>query len=370
MKQISIIIIFLLSSMASAVHYSDFEINKQLNQVELEQLSTTYLRNYFSTDQPDAVIDQLLEADLTPLELEYILFQLLTEVSQQPPQDFHQNLINRMKTYPIQATRDADEGHLPVAIFNLNSKAYGLENIRTAYRTEQHFNQLLIRDIPEALTQIQEIFSLESTLRRPRWLGVKNSLASLSEKSLLKLSHYLIKQINSNSGLDELISHVGLQTGRIDLIEKALLSNQTRIREFTLRQLPQYLTTEAAQTQLLRHAQAGLDRKFSVSLLNQFKQDAHVEKFLIGQLNDKITAANAAFALSQSDSASLPLSLKNNYLKSNNPIEQKHILFALKLNQSDGAKMALNDLLPLLDHGSPEAQWINSFNSSSIGDLQ
>ena len=177
-----------MGSLANTVHYDGFEINQQLNRTQLKQLSTDYIHSYFSSKQPKAVIDRILKTNITPLEREYILFNLLTEISQQPPQAFHQSFVDQMKTYPIKATRDADEGQLPVAIFNLNSKAHGIENIWTAYRTEQRFHHLFKTNTSLAVSEIKMILIQDTAQRRPQWLGVKNSIAVLSEKSLNQLA--------------------------------------------------------------------------------------------------------------------------------------------------------------------------------------
>ena len=352
----------------NAVQYDGYEINQQLQQTELIQLSTDYLQNYFSSQQPAVVIEELLQSDLTALKREYILFNILTEISQQPPQAFHQSFVDRMKTYAIEATRVADEGHLPVAIFHLNSKAHGIENIWTAYRTEQRFNQLFEKDMPQALADIQVILAQDSKQRRPQWLGVKNSIAVLANRSLHDLADYLYDAVQTNDGLDPLISHVGLFTARIELIEKALSSDQPGVRELTLRQLAGHLAPPQAKSLLLEHAQAGLDRKFSTSLLSPFSSDKEVESFLIEQLNNKTTAANAAFALSQSDSLNLPTALKKRYLLSDQETEKNHLLLALKLNPSSSAKLALDDLLSHIKKESSADRWLKSFEHNTGGE--
>lgn len=355
-------------SVAQTIQYDGYEIDQQLSQTALNQLSTDYVRDYFRSTNPKVIIDQLLDSKITPLEREYILFNLLSEISLQPPQDFHQDFINRMKTYPVQATRVADEGHLPVAIFNLNSKAFGVENIWTAYRTEQRFNQLFEKQLPAAITAIQRVLSEPSAQRRPQWLGIKNSIVDLPEQTLNQLADYLTDSDQASQGVDALISHVGLFTGRTELIKKALSSKQTEIRQMTLRQLSTHTSPTDAISWLLANAQSGQERKFSTSLLSQFSSDEAVETFLANQLNDPETAAHAAFALSQSDSLSLPVLLKKRYLKSQDHREKKYLLLTLRLNQSGAAQLALDDLLNTIEPGSNTAKWLQSFERKANGD--
>jgi hypothetical protein len=356
------------SAWANIVLYDGYEINQQLNQTQLKQLSTDYIQNYFSSKQPNTVIDRLIKSNLTPIEREYVLYNLLTEISQQPPQDFFQNFVDRMKTYAIQATKAADEGHLPNAIFNLNSKAYGIENIWTAYRSEQHFNLLFVKDMQQALAEIQYILTQDSAQRRPQWLGIKNSIAAIQLETLNHLSAQLSVNTKVNSGLDALISHVGLMTGQVNLIEKALSSNQVEVRELTLRHLSTHFPAQQAKTLLLTKAQSGADRKFSTSLLSQYINDHEVEAFLSSQLGDKQVAANAAFALSQSDSLSLPTLLKKRYLLSTDADEKNHLILTLKLNQSSAAKLALDDVLTHIEKDSKASQWLKSFEQKSAGE--
>ena len=161
---------------------------------------------------------------------------------------------------------------------------------------------------------------------------------------------------------------MGLFTGQINLINKALLSNQPKVREFTLRQLSAHLEPAQAKSILFTNTQSGQDRKFSTSLLSQFIGDNDVEAFLADQLSNKTTAANAAFALSQSDSLSLPQLLKNRYLSSTDKTEKNHLILALKLNASSASILALNDLLKHIEKGSTESKWLKSFENKVSGE--
>lgn len=366
---INLLVGYLLSGAhVHAAYYDEFEINHQLNQTKLKELSTNYLQNYFSSSQPKAVIEDLFKANLTPLEREFILFNLLSEISLQAPQNYHQDLIDQMKSYPIQATRSAEEGHLPVVVFNLNSKAHGIENIWTAYRTEQNFNQWFIKDMPSALSNVELILAEPSSQRRPKWLGIKNSIASLPQNSLDLLADSLSAIKSTHTKLDPLISHVGLFSGRLDLINKALASPHTDIRELTLRQIPVHFPELTAKTMLLQQAKTGLDRKFSTSILSHFSHDKKIESFLLKQLANQETAANAAFALSQSNSTTLPNLLRKQYLMSQNKSEKNHLLLALKLNNSTASKLALDDLLIHIEKNSGADKWLKSFKNQAPGE--
>ncbi len=368
MKQVFLLIGLLSTVNAHALFYSDYEIDQQLNQTVLQDLSTQYIHSYFNNQQPTTVIEELFKAEMSPLQREYILFNLLTAIAQQPPQHFHQDFINRMKTYAIQATRTADEGHLPVAVFNLNSKAYGIENIWSAYRSEQRFNQLFKQDMYAALDEINSLLQTDSSQRRPQWLGVKNSIAALDENKFEQLVNMLSTEVKANSGLDPLLSHVGLFSGHVGLIEKALTSKQAAVRQLTLRHLPQHLTAQLAKSMLIQSASNGVDSAFSTALLSQFTNDQAVQSFLLQQLKNSANAESAAFALSQSNHPDLPLLLKEHYLLSNNSFEKNHLLLALKLNPSSTAKLAVDDLKHQIKPNSAAGLWLQSFEHKSSGE--
>ncbi|TDR22527.1 hypothetical protein [Marinicella litoralis] len=341
-----------------AVIYDDYEINRELNKAELQQTTQQFLTEYFTAKNPQQTIEQLIQADMSPIEREYMLYSLLTAISQHPPQNFHQYVVDLMKTFPPQASKLHEEGNLSVPIFNLSSKAYGIENIWMAYRTEQQFNQQFEKDRVAAVDAIKSVIAGGS---RPQWLGIKNSLAALSNQQQNQLADYLYQNVNVNSGLDRLISHVGLLTGNLPLIEKALSSEQQNIREYTLRKTINHLPRQQAKDLLLQSARYSADQKFSTSLLSHFSDDEAVQALLIKQLSDENLAENAAFVLSQSTNQQLPYVLMNHFLQSKQPQVKNHILLALKLNGGEEAKLILKDLTPHIEPSSKGGKWLKSF---------
>ncbi|MGJ8664685.1 MAG: hypothetical protein ACSHWU_13600 [Marinicella sp.] len=369
MKRTGLILLLFISTYCHAINYDAFDINTTLDDPKLKQTLQTYTQKYFTSEQPQMVIDELLKADLSPLQRETILHNLLTEVSQQPPQEYHQFFVDLMKTYPIQATQDALEGHLPVVIFNLNSKAYGIENIWTAYRTEQLFNQLFEKDLQTALSSIKAIMAEDSTSRRPKWLGIKNSLSSMNHTQLNDLTNFLNTHAKANIGLDSFISHVGLISANTDLINKALQSEQVSVRQYTLRKLSQHLPGQTAKDILLSVASKERDALFSTSLLTQYMSDPMVQEFIIGHLSQKNVAESAAFVISQTDMNQPAMDgfvdqLKNRYLNSANDFEQNQIVMSLKLNPSADAQLALDDLSSQINKSPEASKWLKSFNKN------
>lgn len=363
MKKSLLLLAVLYSCTSFAIVYDNYEINHELNQADLQHTTQQFLTAYFTAKQPSKIVDSLLKDATPPIQREYILYSLLTEISQQPPQDFHQHVIDLMKTFPSQAYKTHEEGHINVPIFNLSSKAHGIENIWTAYQTEQQFNQLFNKDLTAAVAAAKPIIQQHN---RPQWLGVKNSIAALSLAQQNQLAAYLINNIQKNTGLDRLISHVGLINGNITLIEKALHSEQQSIREFTLRKVSQHLLYDQAKSILLKAATLSDDKKISTSLLSKFSNDKEVQSFLINQLNHKSLADNAAFALSQSTDSTLPQQLKSHYLQTNQALVKNYILMALKLNQSTAATLALDDLQKYIEPNSKGSKWIDSFEPIKV----
>lgn len=347
-----------------AVLYDRFEIQNELNRAELHQLSAQYLNKYFTASKPAAVIEQINSADFTPLQREYIFYNLLDEIAHQPKQAFHQQFVNQMKVYASQAATTADEGPIPIAVFNLNSKAYGIENIWTAHATTNLLNRLFNQDVRQAVAQIKTMIATDS---RPTWLGVKNSVATLTLQQQHELSEYLLSHTKVNDGLDLLISHVGLNFTDHALLHKALQSNQQYIRELTLRSISQKLSATEVINYLLTAASSGADVQFATSLLGPYSHQEEVKTFLFKQLNNQKNAAKAAFALSQSTDSSMAQQIKNQYLKSTNDTTRNHLLLALKLNDSPNARMVIDELLQY--EYTPKAQkWLKSFSETTLGD--
>ncbi|MFC3193910.1 hypothetical protein ACFODZ_06630 [Marinicella sediminis] len=320
-----------LFSTCLAVHYDDHEISQLTLDKELRQLSENYHSKYFTAADPAQVVDQIIAADLIPLHKEAILFNLLTAISQQPPQKAHQYLVDTMKSYPTTATMIHDEGRLPVAVFNLNSKAYGIENIWLAYRSEQEYSQLL-RDHPDqALKAFKQVLTEQS---RPKWLAVKNSLAAADKKSKSRIINSFLFEIQANQGFDRLISHLGLTTGNPELIAKALRSTDRTVREYTLRSVGRHFSVDFTRQLLMQQATVGQDQVFTTTLLAGYSSSTAVEKLLLNQLKQANTATAAAFALSQSTAPGLPDRLYQTYRQTTHKTQQNHLLMALKLHPS------------------------------------
>ncbi len=358
MRRMVILIGTLMIGKLHAVVYDGYEINATLNSTELQQLSEQYSQQYFTAQQPEKAVNKLLTADLTPLQREYILFNLLTQISQQPPQDYHQALVDQMKTYAIQATQVHEEGYEAVAIFNLRAKAHGIENIWLAYRTEQQFNQWFKHDLKQAMTVAQQVIANNS---RPQWLGIKNSIAALTEQQRQKLVQHLLTEIKEHAGLDPLISHVGLLTADLALLDKALQSTETAVRQLTLRQLQYHLPAAQAKNLLMAAATDEKGAAFGTALLGQFVQDPDVQAYLLTQLQNQKTAETAAYALSRSEDEAVIRALQQRYLNSDQQQEKRQILFALKMNPSSQAQLALDDLTQHIDSNSQAGQWLKSF---------
>ena len=332
MKLFSLLTLTCLSSTVLAVHYDRHEISQLSVNSELNQLVMEHHKAYFTAADPASVVDQLLAADLIPLHKEAILNQLLTTISQQPPQAAHQYLVDVMKTYPTQATMDHDEGRLPTAVFNLNSKAYGIENIWLSYRSEQQYNRLLSQQPEHVIPPFRQVIASGN---RPQWLALKNSLAAADPKSRDRLVDQLLQQVAVGEGLDPLISHLGLTTGHRGLIDKALQSEQQQVREMTLRSVPRYFDEAFSRDLLLKHASQGPDQVFSTTLLAAYVDSPPVEQLLLRKLSESNTASAAAFALSQSTDPGLPDRLFEAYQKSNSQITRNHILMTLRLQRTE-----------------------------------
>jgi hypothetical protein len=341
MKRLTLIMSLLVASAAPAVLYETHEIRQAALDSQLRQLSIDYQQAYFTAKDPGQVVDDLLAANLIPLHKEAILFDLLTSISQQPPQDYHQYLVDLMKTHQAKANRMAEEGHLPVAIYNLSSKAHGIENIWLAYRSEQAYSQLLSRDPDQAISTFRAVIAEQ---QRPKWLAVKNSLAAADPKTLDRLADKLLNEVTINQGLDPLISHLGLQLADLALINKALASDNQTVREHTLRFLPQHVSDQQARNLLLKHADQGPDQVFSTSLLSTFAADPQVELSLLNKLNTPETAAAAAFALGQSQSPGLVDRLFKAHQKTASQVTRDHILLSLRLHHSETAAIRLKQL--------------------------
>ena len=361
MKSITLILSLLLSLTGHAEFYDHQSLQNELQQPLLQKRLHAYSQRYFTAANPHQVVDELLAAEIPDLHKEAILFALLTEISQAPPQDFHQYLVDQMKTYQPQTSMPADEGHLPVAAFNLNSRAHGIENIWTAYRSEQKFLSLLQNDLNQALADIKTLLEQPTAQRRPQWLGFKNAFAALPIEKQSAVANHLSFNVEAKQGLDPLISHVALKTANHVLIEKALQAEDTTVRQYTLRHLSQHVDAELTKYLLLRAAKHTQDAAFATSLMAAYLDDERIQAQVMKGLANPELASQAAFALSQSQDSALIEKLRYRYQHTKVSNEKNHILLALKLNNSPQAQWVLSDIERQLANDSASKQWLNSF---------
>jgi len=361
MKSITLILSLLLSLTGHAEFYDHQSLQNELQQPLLQKRLHAYSQRYFTAANPHQVVDELLAAEIPDLHKEAILFALLTEISQAPPQDFHQYLVDQMKTYQPQTSMPADEGHLPVAAFNLNSRAHGIENIWTAYRSEQKFLSLLQNDLNQALADIKTLLEQPTAQRRPQWLGFKNAFAALPIEKQSAVANHLSFNVEAKQGLDPLISHVALKTANHVLIEKALQAEDTTVRQYTLRHLSQHVDAELTKYLLLRAAKHTQDAAFATSLMAAYLDDEQIQAQVMKSLANPELASQAAFALSQSQDSALIETLRDRYQHAKVSTEKNHILLALKLNNSPQAQWVLSDIERQLADDSASKQWLNSF---------
>ncbi|WP_223787755.1 hypothetical protein [Marinicella meishanensis] len=349
------------SFMTHAVVYDHHEIGALTSDPELHALSRDYTQQYFTAKDPDAVVMALQQADLAPIQKEYIFHELLLALAAQPPQPQFQSLVDLMKGYEVQATRQGHEGPLLVPVFHLNSQAAGIENVWTMYRTEKRLNQLLHQDLGLALDAIAEINAQANPQRQPQWLGIKRSIASADAKTIQALTERLKTTATNMTAHDRLISHLGLITGDLSLLKIAIGSEDQPVRDWTLRQIPSYLNEADSKSMLLYAVELADDDPFSTSLLAPYQHDAQVQKTLLKQLLKPNTTAAAAFAMTRTSDIQLINALKSHYNLVSNRESKNHILLALKMNHSQAARIALQELITEHDTDDQVKSWLQSF---------
>jgi hypothetical protein len=365
MNRLFILLLIMLTSQLSAVMYTTDEIRVSLSNQSDKSQTQNFIREFFVVKNPQSFIDDYLtkhKNSVEPIILENMLFALLSEVAYHPRQEFLQTFVDQMKGFNVQAFRMHDEGSMPVALYNINAKANGVENIWLADESFHYYQNAFAKNPIGTLKQLSNNMH---DLKSPQWLGLKNSLKNISQQNQLLLSNYLLENTNNRIGLDKLVSHFALYTGNEDLVRVGLLSLDKSNSEYLLRNLSTYFSADFVVTQLIDSVDNQKNQKFAISMMASYLEELLVQEQLVRYLANEKFATSAAIALTQVNDVEIIGQLENLYAKSNSQYVKKQILFTLQMNPMIESKTALNRISNQVDDQSKSAQWLDSFKGET-----
>ena len=361
MNRILILCLIMLTGQLSAVMYTTDEMRASLSAQSDKSSTQNFIREFFVAKNPQSYIANYLtihKNSAEPIILENKLYALLGEVAYHPKQEFLQTFVDQMKSFTIQVYRLHDEGNLPVAIYNINAKAKGIENIWLADEAFNHYN-LAFANNP--IATLKQLSNNMHDLKSPQWLGLKNSLKNISQENQLLISNYLLADNSNRIGLDKFVSHYALFTGNEDLLRVGLLSLDKGNSEYVLRNLSKYFSAEFVMSQLIASVNNSKNQKFAISMMTPYLKQPLIQQNLLNYLSNQKLATAAALVLAQSKELETINQLENLHLKSDSVHIKKQIIFALQMNPMVESKTALKRLIQQLESDSKSAQWLNSF---------
>jgi hypothetical protein len=360
MFRIFIVSLVMLTNQLSAVIYTADEISASLYNQQ-NKSTQDFIREFFVAKDPQAYIDNLLsnhKKSREPIVLEHNLYSLLTEVAYHPKQTFLQTFINQMKVFNVLALKMHDEGSMSVAIYNINAKAKGIENIWLA---DESFYQYQSAFADNPIATLEQLRNNIHNLKSPQWLGLKNSIETISKKNHILLSDYLLKDNQNRVGLNKFVSHYALLTSNKSIVIAGLQSLDKSNSEYLLRNLASYFSVDFVVSQLISSIENNNNQKFAISMMASYLEDPMIQQKLIGYLSIKKLATSAAISLIQTKEVDVIHQLESLYAKSDSSHVKKQILFTLKMNQMIESKTALKRISNQFDSHSKSAQWLSSF---------
>lgn len=324
----------------SAKIYQQYELNRELSPNKLANEAQEFVREFFVSKDPLNTVQQLIQnKTLDSLSVESKLNALLSEVARQPRQAFLQDFVNQMKIYPIKAYKMHEEGREPVAVFNLNAKAQGIENIWQATESFQfytmHFNT-------EPLKTLQDLRGTFDSMNQSEWLGIKQSLEYINTENQQLITSYLLDSSDNRMGLDKFISRYVLSVADKDLTKSALQTLNKRNKQYLLRKLPQVFTEEFVVEQLIGQSNNQSSGAFAITLLKPFaKKNKQVQAFLVDALSNKNISSQAAYSLVSDHNDLILDQLARVYMQSKSPQQKHGIRVVLQMSQSTHSKKIL-----------------------------
>ncbi|MCF6300725.1 MAG: hypothetical protein L3J52_06365 [Proteobacteria bacterium] len=360
MKILYIIVLSLMNVLtASADLYSDDEIGQIIGNEKTQGDARLFIKSYLSSKQPESFLDKHLKTSQNPLIKEYQLYSLLKEISRLPPHESHKSLIEQLKNYPTNATKMHEEGNLEIAIFNIHAKAVGIENSWIMHQSNNYYSELFNKQPLQGLAILKQDLN---QLSRPKWQGLKTSIAQLNENAKQQISRYFINQPENIRGLDKYVSRFALITNDQALTKLAIKHTNQSNAEFILRQMPKYFQGEFVTKQLLLTSKTEEHKNFALALMRPYvDSNVAVKEYLLTQLADESAGATAAFALSTTQNIQTVNQLIKLYQSKTSKTEQNHIVLALKMNPLPEAQQALKRVQLNPPDNSGLAKWLNSF---------
>ena len=357
-----ILSLVLLPIQLSAVMYSDSDIKTYQYK---KASSQDFIRKFFIDKDPEAYIDNFLSENknsMVPIVLESMLYSLLNEVAYHPKQEFLQTFVNQMKEFNVQAMRMHNEGRLPVAIYNINAKAKGIENIWLADESLNYYQTAFANSPVETLKLLRHEIK---NLKTPQWLGLKRSLKTLDDNNQSLIANYLIADAQNRVGLDKFVSYFALMTEDENLIEASLKTLDKSNSEYVLRNLNKHFSFEFVVSQLIDTVNSHKNQQFAISMMTSYLDEPLVQKSLMNYLSNEKLATSAAIALTQIKEVRVINQLEDQYDESNSLHTKKQIIFTLQMNQMTESKTALNRITKKVDGQSKSSEWLNSFKGES-----
>lgn len=334
----------LLSATSWAKIYTNSQIERLVGNVSVAD-TKEFVREYFIAKDPEAYINKYIGIHKNRIEAIFIenrLYSLLDEISYQSKQPYLQEFVEQMKAYEIKAFKLHEEGRLEVAIYNINAKAKGIENIWLAADSFDYYTNAFAESPIETLVNLKGNIHV---FKSPEWLGLKNSISEMAAPNRLAISQYFLKDVKNILGLDKFVSHFSLLTTDKALLEVALVNVDKSNSEYLLRQMPNYFSDIFVAEQLINAVNSNKSKAFAISMMAPYV-DTHknIKQFLLTAIANEKLAKHASFALSKTKNASTLVQLENTYQKSQSIVTRKQILHSLKLNQSIQAKSIFSRL--------------------------
>ena len=353
--------LIVLSLNSSARIYSQYDID-DLNQGSgKELLSKTFVVGFFTAKDSEKYIEGYLQNSKNkqnPIVLEYQLYQLLNEISYQTKQDFLQRFVDQMKVYKAQTFKIHDEGRVPVAIYNLHTRAKGIENIWSASDALVYYQRSFAKGSIATLLSLKD--SLPS-LKQPEWFGLKKSIQTISQEDTDLITGYLLDDRENLIGLDKFVSRYTLLVQDEVLTEFALRILDKSNSEYLLRNLKNNFGQSFVKRQLLNMIEYKRNENFAISLMAEYLNDHEIEKTLVSLLENDKYSKQAAMALAQTVNNQVIGDVETLFFKSSSEMVKRQIIFMLKMNQMDSSQVVLERILRNSEKGLKASKWLQSF---------
>lgn len=347
-------LLFTIQATPQTIRYHAHDIRTILSKKEHKQEQKKFIKGYFTAPDPLIYVKNFISNEPSPIIKDQYLFILAQELAYHVPQKAHQKVIDHLKNHSSSAMQKHPEGNIDIPVFNVRAKAHGTENHWFVQQKQLEFTRLLNN---QPINSLKIIKSNISTNDNRLLHGLRKAITQLDQSIVNQLSNYFLAHPEAIKEMDYFTVELATHWKIIELAQAAMTKIPDDSVILLLKKSSEKFNKQQYLSLLLIQPKTLKSRKHVISMMSPYVSDSKsIENYLLKSLQSVTLGQSAAFALSHANIN--PSYWQKTHQKTENKNVQNNILLALQLNQSQQAKMLLQQLMNETQLDSKQKKWV------------